>query len=81
MQNRQQISFAAGIVVGKRRCHKKRAKCIRPFNDCSAAVLKYYLVSVYKLRFRKNCVILAKAEIQSFQCLLDPPVKPEDDKT
>jgi len=36
-------------------------------------------MSVYKVRFRKNFVILAEAVIQCFQCLPDPPVKPEDD--
>ena len=29
----------------------------------------------------KKFVILAKAGIQCFQCVLDPPVKPEDDKS
>ena len=28
----------------------------------------------------EKVVIPAKAGIQCFQCLLDPPVKPEDDK-
>jgi hypothetical protein len=33
-----------------------------------------------QLRSCKNYVIPAKAGIQCYQCLLDPPVKPEDDK-
>ncbi len=40
-----------------------------------------YLESVYKLPLRSHFVILAKAGIQCFQKVLDPPVKPEDDKT
>ena len=38
-------------------------------------------MSVHKLSFAEKVVIPAKAGIQRFQCFLDPPVKPEDDRT
>jgi len=37
-------------------------------------------VSVYKLIDIEESVIPVKTGIQCFECLLDPPVKPEDDK-
>ena len=39
------------------------------------------MVYVHPLLFAEKVVILAKAGIEYFKCLLDPPVKPEDDKS
>jgi hypothetical protein len=41
----------------------------------------FKIASVYILPLRSHFVILAKAGIQCSCDLLDPPVKPEDDKT
>ena len=38
------------------------------------------IVSVYTFPIAEKVVILAKAGIHCFQYVLDPPVKPEDDK-
>jgi hypothetical protein len=39
------------------------------------------MVYVHPLLLAETVVILAKAAIQYFKCLLQPPVKPEDDKS
>ncbi len=62
---------------GFRRCYESIIKnVIEPFDYTD----KVYLESVHKLRFTYFVIPRLDRGIQSFQWVLDPPVKPEDDK-